>query len=106
MSHSTRTYPDGRERRITGYQTVVKDDGVKDKRLMVVEPEFAAPLRVSERDGNTLSAVVRQAWDTGRLRVLTKNFSTAHHPHGSRKEGRFSLQLFRDGSGAMSRTVP
>jgi hypothetical protein len=63
----------GKERRVTGYQTVVKDHGVSDKRLMVVEPEFASPLRVSERDGNTLSAVVRQAWDTGRLRVLTKN---------------------------------
>jgi hypothetical protein len=63
----------GKERRITGYQTVVKEHGITDKRLMVVEPEFAAPLRVSERDGNTLSAVVRQAWDTGRLRVLTKN---------------------------------
>jgi hypothetical protein len=64
---------EGKERRITGYQTIVKDQGVSDKRLMIVEPEFAAPLRVSERDGNTLSAVVRQAWDTGRLRVLTKN---------------------------------
>jgi hypothetical protein len=63
----------GKERRVAGYQTVVKDHGVSDKRLMVVEPEFASPLRVSERDGNTLSAVVRQAWDTGRLRVLTKN---------------------------------
>ena len=40
---------------------------------MVVEPEFASPLRVSERDGNTLSPVIRQSWDTGRLRVLTKN---------------------------------
>jgi hypothetical protein len=63
----------GKERRVTGYQDVVKDPGVSDKRLMVVEPEFASPLRVSERDGNTLSAVVRQAWDTGRLRVLSKN---------------------------------
>jgi len=63
----------GKERRVTGYQTVIKDHGVSDKRLMVVETEFASPLRVSERDGNTLSAVVRQAWDTGRLRVLTKN---------------------------------
>lgn len=63
----------GKERRVTGYQTVIKDHGVSDKRLMVVEPEFASPLRVSERDGNTVSAVVRQAWDTGRLRVLTKN---------------------------------
>jgi hypothetical protein len=63
----------GKERRVTGYHTVIKDQGVSDKRLMVIEPEFASLLRVSERDGNTLSAVVRQSWDTGRLRVLTKN---------------------------------
>jgi hypothetical protein len=63
----------GKEKRVTEYRTVIKDHGVSDKRLMVVEPEFASPLRVSERDGNTLSAVVRQSWDTGRLRVLTKN---------------------------------
>ncbi len=63
----------GKERQVTGYQDVVKDHGISDKRLMVVESEFASPLRVSERDGNTLSAVVRQAWDTGRLRVLSKN---------------------------------
>ena len=63
----------GKERRVTGYQTVIKDHGIEDKRLMVVEPEFASPLRVSERDGNTLSPVIRQAWDTGRLSVLSKN---------------------------------
>lgn len=63
----------GKGKPITGYQTVVKDAGVSDKRLMVVESEFASPLRVAERDGNTLSGVVRQAWDNGRLRVLTKN---------------------------------
>lgn len=63
----------GKERRVTGYQTVIKDHGVEDKRLMVVEPEFSSPPRVSERDGNTLSPVIRQAWDTGRLSVLSKN---------------------------------
>ena len=63
----------GKGKRVTEYRTVIKDPGVSDKRLMVVEPEFASPLRVSERDGNTLSAVVRQSWDTGRLRALTKN---------------------------------
>jgi hypothetical protein len=54
----------GKERRISDYQTVIKDHGIEDKRLIVVEPEFSAPLRVSERDGNTLSPVIRQAWDT------------------------------------------
>jgi hypothetical protein len=60
-------------KRVTDYQTVVTDPGITDKRLMVVEPEFASALRVAERDGNTLSAVLRQAWDTGTLRVLTRN---------------------------------
>lgn len=60
-------------RRITGYQTVVTDHGVSDKRLMLVESEFASPLKVIGRDGNTLSAVVRDAWDTGTLRTTTKN---------------------------------
>jgi hypothetical protein len=49
------------------------DHGVADKRLFVLEAELAGVLRVMQRDGNTLSAVVRQAWDGGDLRALTKN---------------------------------
>jgi hypothetical protein len=49
------------------------DDGISDKRLIVVEPEFARCLKVMERDGSTLSAVLREAWDTGTLHILTKN---------------------------------
>jgi hypothetical protein len=51
----------------------VRDPGVTDKRLMVEETEFGAVLRVMRRDGNILSTVLRQAWDDGNLRVLTKN---------------------------------
>jgi hypothetical protein len=51
----------------------LSDPGVSDKRLLVLESEFASTLRVLERDGNTLSALVRQAWDKGNLRTLTKN---------------------------------
>ena len=58
---------------VNGYQTVVEDPGVSDKRLLVVEQEFASTLRVMGRDGNTLSASIRQAWDSGDLRVLTRN---------------------------------
>ncbi len=58
---------------ITGYQSVITDHGVTDKRLLVIEPEFASVLRVAGRDGNTLSTVYRQAWDSGLLRVLNKN---------------------------------
>jgi hypothetical protein len=55
------------------YQDVIVDQGVRDKRLIVFEAEFASTLRVLGRDGNTLSAIIRQAWDSGDLRVLTKN---------------------------------
>ena len=58
--------------RVIDYQTVIADPGVKDKRLLVVESEFGSTLRVLEREGNTLSAQIRQAWDSGTLRVLTK----------------------------------
>ena len=61
------------KKRIVGYQTVIVDRGVSDKRLLVLEPEFASTLKVMTREGNTLSAVVRQAWDDGMLRALTKN---------------------------------
>ena len=54
------------------YQSVIADPGVDDKRLLVVEPEFARVLQVCEREANTLSAVIRQAWDSGDLRTLTK----------------------------------
>ena len=46
---------------------VESDPGVLDKRLLVIEPEFAQVLRQGARAGNTLSATVRCAWDTGRL---------------------------------------
>ena len=49
------------------------DPGVEDKRLLVIEPEFANVLRTSSRAGNTLSATIREGWDSGTLRTLTKN---------------------------------
>jgi hypothetical protein len=58
---------------VVGYQDVVEDPGVTDKRLLIVEQEFASTLRVMGRDGNTLSATIREAWDSGDLRILTKN---------------------------------
>ena len=36
-------------------------------------PEFAATFKVAGRETNTLSPVVRQAWDTGTLRTMTRN---------------------------------
>lgn len=54
------------------FRDVVVDAGEPDKRLLVVESELARALRAMERHGNTLSAVVRQCWDSGKLRILTK----------------------------------
>ncbi len=48
-------------------------DGIEDKRLVAVESEFASTIRVLKREGNTLSAIVRKAWDDGNLQALTKN---------------------------------
>lgn len=50
-----------------------KQEKPADKRLMVVESEFASVLRILGRDGNTLSPTIRQAWDTGNLNTMTKN---------------------------------
>lgn len=50
-----------------------EDQGVDDKRLLVVEPEFASTLRVMRRESNILSGVIRSAWDSGDLNNLTKN---------------------------------
>lgn len=49
------------------------DEGVNDKRLLVTEEEFSLVLRVIERQGATLSPVIRDAWDSGNLSSLTKN---------------------------------
>ena len=51
----------------------IVDPGIADKRLLVQESEYASVLRVAGRDGNTLSAILRDAWDKGRLQTMTKN---------------------------------
>jgi hypothetical protein len=57
-------------------EEVVLDPGEPDKRLLVLEGELASVLKVMGREGNTLSPVVRQAWDGDRLRTMTKNSPT------------------------------
>ena len=51
----------------------VIDAGVTDKRLLAYESEFASVLKSASRDGNILSSTLRQAWESGNLRTLTKN---------------------------------
>lgn len=61
----------------------VEDDaGQPDKRLYVVEEEMAAPLASMKREGATLSAIVRCAWDGHTLAPMTKsNRLIATKPH-------------------------
>jgi len=48
------------------------DAGVADKRLLILEGEFGAVLQAMLRQGNTLSSILRNAWDDGNLEPLTK----------------------------------
>jgi len=57
-------------------QQVCRDSGVTDKRLLVYESEFSSVLKVLKREGNTLSEILRQAWDSGDLNTLAKNSKT------------------------------
>jgi hypothetical protein len=58
------------------------DPGVTDKRLMVIEPEFAGALLAADRHGNTLSPIIRKGWDGGRLATMTRSSPLkATNPH-------------------------
>jgi hypothetical protein len=60
---------------------VLTDEGVEDKRLLVIQEEFASALKAMDRQGNTLSALLRQSWDHSDLRTMTKNPMRATEPH-------------------------
>ncbi|QPJ66770.1 MAG: DUF3987 domain-containing protein [Candidatus Nitrohelix vancouverensis] len=68
--------------KIIDYEKEIVDEGVADKRVLVWETEFANTLQVLKREANTLSPVVRNAWDGLDLRIMTKNNSAkASDPH-------------------------
>ena len=52
---------------------ITVDNGVADKRLYVLEAEFAGALAVMKREGSILSRIMRDAWDRGDLATMTKN---------------------------------
>jgi hypothetical protein len=57
-------------------------DAPDDKRRLVIEPEFAQVMKVLAREGNTLSPVVRHAWDGKRLQTISRNSPLkATHAH-------------------------
>jgi hypothetical protein len=59
-----------------GYVSRVIDPGVADKRLLVIEQEFAQPLRLMRREGNPLSQHLRTLWDAGKAATMTKHSPT------------------------------
>ena len=64
----------------TGQETeIVEDKGVDDKRLFLLEPEFARVLVVMARKDNTLSAIARGLWDSGDAGVMTRTSPAATH---------------------------
>jgi hypothetical protein len=49
-----------------------QDAGAGDKRLLVIEPEFASVLKSTSREISTLSPTLRSAWDGRPLALLTR----------------------------------
>lgn len=65
-------------------EVVVTDPGEPDKRILAVEEEFSAVLKVATREGNTLTEQVRRAWDGRALGTMTRNSPLrATDPHAS-----------------------
>jgi Protein of unknown function (DUF3987) len=60
---------------------VTETVGTNDKRLVVIEPEFSSVMARSKREGNTLPAVMRQAWDGRALSVLNRTALRAKSSH-------------------------
>lgn len=57
---------------------------INDKRLLCLETEFANTLSVMKRNGNTLSALLRDAWDGSDFQTTTKGSpQKATNPHVS-----------------------
>jgi hypothetical protein len=58
--------------------------GVTDKRLMLIQEEFAQALKMMTREGNVLSPTLRDAWDGKDLQPLTRSDPIrASDPHVS-----------------------
>lgn len=68
--------------KVAGFEQMETDPGIADKRLLVIESEFARVLASVERQGNTLSPTLRDAWDGKPLATMTKNRPTkCMEPH-------------------------
>lgn len=61
----------------------IRDEGPGDekRRLLVIEPEFTSVMARSRREGSTLAAVQRQAWEGRALAVLNRQQLKASSSH-------------------------
>lgn len=71
-----------KNRTVVGHNRTLKDPGVEDKRLLVIESEMGGPFKAMSRDKNILSPLIRSAWDGESLQTLAKNApAKATEPH-------------------------
>lgn len=89
------------------------DEGVEDKRLLVVEGEFAGVLAMMDRQGSILPRVVREAWDGDILRTLSRHSplaATGAHivivGHVTPGELRIKLKEAQVVGGTLNRFIP
>jgi hypothetical protein len=60
----------------------IVDEGVEDKRLLIVQSEFGGALQALKREGSLLSTVLRDGWDGRNLATLVKQSPLrATNPH-------------------------
>jgi hypothetical protein len=81
-----------------------------DPRLLVYQPEFASTLAVMARQGNNLSPIIRESWDSGSLQTMVKQSPLraegAHVSmigHITREELRRNLNNTETGNGFANR---
>jgi hypothetical protein len=62
---------------------IVFDQGVSDKRKLCCEEEISSTLKMTKRQGNTLTEIYRKAWDSpSKIHTLNKNSPlSASDPH-------------------------
>lgn len=86
--------------------------GTEDKRLLVVEPEFASVMARAKREGSTLAAVLRQTWDGRGVSVLNRTALVASSSHVAivghvtPKEFRLRLAESDQAGGTYNRFLP
>lgn len=61
-----------RQKKMTQPEIEATSESEKDKRVLVLETEFASVLSAMKRDHNTLSQFLRIGWDSGNLQVANR----------------------------------